>query len=199
MGKGAETRAEILDHAAELATRIGLGGLSIGGLASDLDMSKSGLFAHFGSKQSLQVQTIESAAARFVDGVVRPALTAPAGEARIQALFDGWLAWVHRKERAGCLFVQSSAEFDDQPGPVRDALADQQARWLSFLSEAARRAVAAGDFASAVDPEQFAFELHALLLGYHHAHRMLRDELAGERLRAAFKGLLDRARTEVAA
>lgn len=195
MGKGASTRAGILDHAADLASRVGLGALSIGDLASDMGMSKSGLFAHFGSKETLQVQTLEAAANRFVREVVRPALEAESGEPRVQALFDRWLAWADQQRQTGCLFVQSTAEFDDQPGPVRDTLEHQQRQWLDFLAEAAARAMTEGHFRPDVDTQQFAFELHALLLGYHHAKRMMRDQAAEERLRTAFERLLGASRS----
>lgn len=194
MGKGAATKAAILDRAAALATRSGLDGLSIGGLAQDLGMSKSGLFAHFGSKESLQVETLETAAARFTDSVVRPALKAPPGEPRIRSVIRHWVEWAGAQGRKGCLFVQATAEFDDRPGPVRDALAEQQYRWLGFLAEAARRAVAEGHFDADLDAEQFAFEVHALLLGFHHAHRMTRDAEAQERLARAVDRLLESCR-----
>ena len=190
MGKGDHTRASILDHATELATRVGLGGLSIGALATESGMSKSGLFAHFGSKEALQVQTLQAEALRLTDRVIRPALKAEAGEPRVRALFDRWVAWVGSANKKGCLFVQSTAEFDDQPGAVRDTLEEQQRAWLDFLAEAGRRAVSQGHFRPELDAEQFAFELHALMLGFHHAERMMRDCSAEERLRTAFERLM---------
>jgi len=196
MGKGAETRVAILDRAAALATRTGLDGLSIGVLAQDLGMSKSGLFAHFGSKEVLQVETLEAAAQRFADTVVRPALKQPAGEPRLRAVIGHWMAWAGAQGRKGCLFVQATAEFDDRPGSVRDTLATQQDAWLSFLSDAARRAINEGHFSSNLDTEQFAFELHALLLGFHHAHRMTRDADAGDRLARAVDRLFDSCRPQ---
>lgn len=195
MGKGDQTRASILDHAAELATRVGLGGLSIGGLAAETGMSKSGLFAHFGSKEALQVQALEAEAGRLIERVIRPALSAPAGEPRIQALFEAWIRWATRRSAQGCLFVQSVTEFDDQPGAVRDTLERQQRDWLDFLAGAAQRAVSEGHFVEDTDTYQFAFELHALLLGFHHAQRMMRDEAAEERLRRAFERLLSASRS----
>lgn len=197
MGKGAETRHAILERAATLATRTGLDGLSIGELAQDLGMSKSGLFAHFGSKESLQIGTLESAAARFTNTVVRPALAAAAGEPRIRAVIDHWVAWADAQGRKGCLFVQATAEFDDRPGPVREVLAAQQQRWLGFLQEAARRAVEEGHFDPSLDTEQFAFEVHALLLGFHHAHRMTRDSAAEGRLTRAVDRLFESCRPRI--
>lgn len=190
MGKGDETRAAILDRAADLARRTGLDGLTIGTLAAELEMSKSGLFAHFGSKETLQVQTLDAAARLFTEAVVRPALRAPAGEPRILALVERWLAWAGARGRKGCLFVHASAEFDDRPGAVRETLAAQQAGWLDFLAEAAARAVTEDHFRRDLDTRQFAFELHALLLGFHHAHRMTRDTEARSRLMQAVERLL---------
>ncbi len=195
MGKGDHTRATILEHATELATRVGLGGLSIGGLAAETGMSKSGLFAHFGSKEALQIQALEVEARRLTDRVIRPALKADPGEPRLCALFDGWVEWASASNKKGCLFVQSVAEFDDQPGAVRDTLERQQGEWLGFLAEASRRAIDEGHFAPDLDVDQFAFELHALLLGFHHAQRMMRDRLAEDRLRVAFDRLLASCRT----
>jgi len=194
MKKGEQTRAAILEQATEIATRVGLGGLSIGGLATETGLSKSGLFAHFGSKEALQVQALEAEAARFIDHVVRPALKAEPGEPRIRALFDRWLRWVNTGGKKGCLFVQSSAEFDDQPGAVRDALRVQQERWFAFLAEAGKRAATEAHFRSDLDADQFAFELHGQLLGFHHAHRMMRDPQAQARLTQAFERLLDSCR-----
>lgn len=190
MRKGTETRATILGHAGDLASRIGLQALSIGRLADDIGMSKSGLFAHFGSKEALQVQTLERAAEQFTDRVVRPALRAPQGASRVRALFDGWLDWEGSRAMKGCIFVQSSAEFDDQPGAVRDTLERQQRQWMEFLAECARRAVSLGHFHADLDCDQFAFEFYALLIGYGHAHRMMRDPNARARLQAAFERLL---------
>ena len=123
MRKGELTRQSIVEHAAGLASRIGLGGITIGALAGDLDLSKSGLFAHFRSKEALQLQVLEHAAARFTELVIRPALAAPRGEPRLRALFDRWRRWPEASGLpGGCLFVQAAVELDDQPGPARDQL-----------------------------------------------------------------------------
>ena len=130
MSKGTETRQIVLDEAARVASRVGLGGLTIGSLATATQLSKSGLFAHFQSKVSLQLQLLDHTRARFVDLVVRPALAAPRGEPRVRELFRRWLAWDTDALPGGCLFVAASAEFDGQPGPVRDRLAqDQRDGW----------------------------------------------------------------------
>jgi AcrR family transcriptional regulator len=193
MKKGERTKQTILEQATSLASRIGLEALSIGRLAEELDMSKSGIFAHFGSKESLQMEVLQFAAESFVELVVRPSFQAPRGEPRIQALFQNWLIWAKTTQhRSGCLFVQAATEFDDQPGPIRDALEKLQREWLGGLVESARRAQAEGHFRQDLDPEQFAFELYALLLGYHNSYRLLNDPQAEARVRAAVEDLLQR-------
>lgn len=195
MSKAENTREAILTHAARLAGRRGLEGLTIGGLAAELRMSKSGLFAHFGSKESLQLAVLETLADSFREQIVRPAFRAPRGEPRIRALFENWLRWAEANEmQGGCPFVQVSAEFDDQPGPVHDLIETAQQEWLAGLAESARRAQAEGHFRPGLIPEQFAFEFYSLLLGYHHAHRMLRDPGAERHVRAAFEDLLRKSR-----
>ena len=192
MTKGADTREIILRRATDLASRIGLQGLSIGRLSREVGMSKSGLFAHFGSKEALQVETLRTAGEAFVDDVVRPAFKAPRGEPRIRAIFEGWVQWARsRQMKGGCIFVQASTEFDDQPGPIRDALEQQQRDWLDLVEESAQRARSEGHFRADADAEQFAFEFNALLMGYHHAHRMMRDAQAESRLHRAFTKLLE--------
>jgi AcrR family transcriptional regulator len=195
MRKGELTRQGILQHAAGLASSIGLDGLTIGRLADDLDLSKSGLFAHFGSKEGLQVQVLEHAAARFTEVVVRPALRAPRGEPRVRALFERWRRWPKESGMpGGCFFVQAAVELDDQPGPARDRLVQQQRDWLGLIATVVRGAVAEGHFGAEVDPDQFAHELHGLMLGWHHAARLLRDPRAEPRARTAFEALIARAR-----
>jgi AcrR family transcriptional regulator len=191
MRKGDETRTAVVDHALRVASRVGFEGLSIGNLARDLGMSKSGLFAHFQSKEALQLQVLEAAAARFVEAVVTPALRAPRGEPRLRAMFERWIGWSEACGLpGGCLFVAAAVELDYQDGPVRDALVRQQLDWLAALARAARIAVEAGHFRPEVDPEQFAHDLYAIVLGYHHAHRLLRRPDARARAERAFEALL---------
>jgi AcrR family transcriptional regulator len=193
--KGERTRRAILEHAARLASRDGLEGLSIGRLAEELDLSKSGLFAHFGSKEALQIQTLEAAAERFVEAVVRPALAAPRGEARMRALFERWLFWARSSERpGGCLFVQASAELDDRPGKLRERLVSLQKDWIASLARVAQSAVETAEFRADCDVEQFAHDLYAVMLGYHHAARLLADPRAETRAHRAFEALISAAR-----
>jgi AcrR family transcriptional regulator len=191
--KGDATRQAILDRAFELARHVGLEGLTIGHLADDLDLSKSGLFAHFHSKEALQIQVLEAAAARFVDEVVRPALAAPRGEPRMRALFERWLEWLQRTP-GGCIFVQAAAELDDREGPARDRLVQLQRDWLDVIATTVTGAIRDGQFKPSVDPEQFAHDLNGIVLAYHHAARLLRDVRADARARAAFDALVASAR-----
>ncbi len=191
MPKGEQTKSEILAAAVEMASVNGLSGLTIGALARRTGLSKSGLFAHFGSKESLQTKTLEAAAERFVHQVVAPALAEAAGVPRIRALFENWLAWgTAEGGRAGCLFVAASIELDDQEGPVRDYLVWTQGEWLKILARAAERAVAAGQFQHDLDTRQFAHDCYSTMLGFHHARRLMRDPKAETRARSAFDRLL---------
>ena len=194
MRKGQETRDAIVDHAIDLARRVGLEGLTIGRLADDLELSKSGLFAHFNSKESLQLQVLDHASARFVDLVVRPALKAPRGEPRVRELFDRWFAWCRDELAAGCLFVAAATELDDRPGPVRDQLAKVQRDWLETIGTVFATGVSEGQFRADADPEQFAQDLYGVMLAYHHSSRLLDDPRAEQRARRALDRLLDAAR-----
>lgn len=192
MSKGGQTRQAILAHAFALATKIGLSGLSIGRLAEDMGLSKSGLFAHFGSKEALEVAVVEEASRQFVQEVMVPALREPRGEPRVRALFERWLAWVQRP--GGCFFVGASAELDDRPGPPRDALVRACNDWIDELAKAVRIAVREGHFRTDVDPDQLAFEIYGAMLVGHTFLRFLRDPAAIERTRKAFDRLVVAAR-----
>ena len=192
MRKGEATRDAILEHAVGLARRVGLEGLTIGRLADDLDLSKSGLFAHFGSKEALQVQVIEEAARQFVEEVMVKALTKPRGEPRVRAFFDAWLRWGDRP--GGCFFVAATTELDDRPGPARDTLVKTMRDWLDALATAARIAVEEGHFRKDLDAQQFAHELYSLMLGHHFFIRFLRDPKALQRTRRGFDALVAGAR-----
>ena len=174
------TRAAILDSALGLASRIGFNPLSIGQLAAVTGMSKSGLFAHFRSKEALQLATLEHGRERFTDSVIRPTLAAPRGMARVRALFDSWMSWETEVLEGGCVFVAASIEFDDQPGPLHDALVRNQRDWMEFIEIVARSAVTEGDFRADLDVEQFAFMLQGLTYAFHHTSRLLDDSRAGD-------------------
>lgn len=196
MGKGETTREAILRHAVGLASRVGLSGLSIGRLAQELDLSKSGLFSHFHSKEALQLQVLEYGAARFVESVVRPALAVPRGVRRIETLFDRWLAWsASDPSSGGCFFVAMATDLDDRPGPTRDLLVRLQRSWMDLLADLVRAAVREGHLRRGTDAEQFATDMYGVMLAYHHAARLLDDPAAEERARRALASLVDARRT----
>ena len=194
MSKGNETRQAVLDEAARAASRVGLGGLTIGSLAATTELSKSGLFAHFQSKEALQLQLLDHTRTRFIDLVVRPSLAAPRGEPRVRELFSRWLAWDADALPGGCLFIAASAEFDAQPGPVRDRLAQDQRDWMDTMAQVFRTGIVEGHFRPDADPDQFAYDLHGVMLAFHHASRLLGDPDAAARATRAFEALLVAAR-----
>ena len=184
-GKGAGTRAAILARALDLASIDGLEGLTIGRLAKELEMSKSGLFAHFGSKQELQLATVAAAAERFRLAVIEPALGAPDGVPRLQAIADAYLAHLEDDDYypGGCFWAATSAEYDDRPGPVRDAIAEALDTWLGALEHQAR-------VAGSPDPGRFAFELYAVVMGANSRFRMGGDPIVFSYAREAIDRLL---------
>jgi AcrR family transcriptional regulator len=189
--KGERTREAILGHALALATRIGVEGVTIGRLAEDLRMSKSGLFAHFRSKEALQIEMLRLAGRRMIDTVVKPALAAPRGEPRLRALFDHWLAWEQSPSLpGGCPFMAASFELDDRPGPVRDFVVQNLRDWIDTLAGAARIAVQEGHFRADLDCEQFAQDCQGIGLGFVHASRLMRDPQARARAQRAFEALM---------
>jgi AcrR family transcriptional regulator len=183
-------RAAIIDRAVDVASTDGLEGLTIGRLAAELGISKSGLFGHFGSKEELQLATFDEAARRFIAKVVKPALSHPEGGPRLRALCERYVAYVERPVfPGGCFLATASIEFDGRPGPVRDRIRDGVAAWLGELERQARLA---GD----PDPAQLAFEVHALVQGANAAFQLLGDRTAFQRAREAIdrrlSGLADR-------
>lgn len=195
MSKGEHTRERIIERAFLLAGRDGLNGLSLGSLSDALNMSKSGLFAHFGSKEELQVAVLQHAAQAFTDQVIKPALKAPRGLPRLELMFSRWLEWgTDPRMPGGCLFPQASAELDDQWGAPRTVLLSGQLELLKTLARAARLCVEEGHFRGDLDTEQFAFEAQGLILGFHHSFRLLRDPKATKRARLAFDRLIDNAK-----
>ncbi len=197
MSKGRKTRGQILKTALSEASRFGLEGLSIGALAKDVGMSKSGLFAHFGSKEGLQISVLTHASDLYVEKVVRPAIIEPRGEARVRALFENWLAWdAGLAVPGGCLFMSASFEFEDRPGPVRDTLVVLIQMLQDALRRAAAIAVEVGDFRADLDIDRFAFAWHSVLLGYHIQSRLLRVPNAQAVATAAFEDLIRSAHPE---
>jgi AcrR family transcriptional regulator len=194
VGKGEQTRLAVLAQAADMAARQGLSTLTIGELAAGARLSKSGLFAHFQSKEALQLAVLAYARDRFTDEVIRPATRVPRGEPRVRALFEHWLE-VSRHTNAECLFVSASAEFDDRPGPVRDQLVRDHRDFADSIIQVFRTGVSEGDFREDADAEQFAYDLQSIMLGFFHAHRLLGDPWAPERARRSFEAVLAAARS----
>jgi AcrR family transcriptional regulator len=193
VSKGEETRAAVIDEAARLVSVTGLGGLTVGLLADRTNLSKSGLFAHFKSKEQLQVAVIERAADLFSQRVVGPAVKAPRGEPRLRELFDRLLRWDNGDLSlpGGCFFASVSAELDDAPaGPVRDRFVQAARDYLDTFVTVFSSGVSEGHFSPAVDPQQFAFDLKGVLMSYHHASRLLADPKAEDHARTAFEALL---------
>jgi AcrR family transcriptional regulator len=193
MRKGEQTRTLILNEAVSLASEVGLEGLSIGALAGRLDMSKSGLFAHFGSKEDLQVRTLRRAQELFLEQVISPALKQPQGLSRLRVLFSGWLAWLESNDDlpGGCLMLAASAEYDDRPGAVRDLLVAGQRELRGAVAKAIRIAIDEGHLAPHTDPWQITFELFGIVLATHHDLRLLGDARALERASDALERLID--------
>lgn len=193
MSKGKKTRKAILDQALDQCTQVGLEGLTIGSLAKLVGMSKSGLYAHFDSKEELQSQVLDAAAGHFVDVVVAPALKQPRGLPRLQSLFELWLAWGTEGLSGGCPFIAAAAEYDDRDGPVRDALVGHQRDVLGTISRATRICVKEGHFCADLDVDQFTFAFWGIILGYHHFARLLARADARQRALNAFANIVDNA------
>nr|MEE4269996.1 TetR/AcrR family transcriptional regulator [Candidatus Krumholzibacteria bacterium] len=195
MTKGHETRNAILDQAIDLCSEVGLQGLTIGQLARRAGLSKSGLYAHFQSKENLQCAVLEAAADQFTHSILVPAFRQSRGLPRIEAMFHNWLEWGAVKLPGGCPFIAAASEFDDQPGPVRDALARHIGNMLAMVARAARFSMDEGHFRPDLDPEQYAFEYWGIILGHHNYFRLLQRDDAELRTRQAFQGLIARAQT----
>lgn len=177
--KGQRTRQSILRVAVDLASLEGLEGLTIGRLADELRMSKSGLFAHFGSKEDLQLATVEMARKMFVEHVIRPALDESAGIPRLWGFCDRWLGHVEEKVFAGgCFFTAASYEFDSRPGKVRSAIVDAMQAWLNTLTRAIEESKKANHLKSSVNPSQLAFEIYSMAMGAHWAFQLLDQKKA---------------------
>lgn len=189
--KGNATREMILDHAYKIASKHGLEGLSIGDLAQSVGMSKSGVFAHFGSREELQLAVLDLAGQRFSASVLVPALNQPRGLKRLRAVVNSWFAWV-RDNRDGCVIMGAASEYDSRPGPLRDRVVALMSRWNDGIERAVAHAIEAGELDAATDPRQLAFELSGIAFAMHHEMRLfdqrrtcLYAERAVERLIAA--------------
>lgn len=198
--KGEQTRTAILDEALKVASRLGLEGLTIGTLADATGMSKSGLFAHFGSREGLQLAVLEHAAQRYGERVLMPALKIERGLPRLRAMFESWLDWALSSGLpGGCIMIAAAAEYDDRPGPIRDAVIANQHRGNAVTQKAVRLAVEEGHLRNDTDPEQIAFELLGIVLAAHNHRRLLGDKEARKRALVAFEQLIARHATRKAA
>jgi AcrR family transcriptional regulator len=193
MGKGNETKSVILDKAFDMASELGLEGVTIGVLAKAIGMSKSGLFAHFLSKENLQVEILQYAGRVFSENVIVPALRTEPGIPRIRALVRNWIHWTS-KLTGGCIFVTASNDFSNRDGEVRTFLLRQQTVWLATLRRIAQSAIKTGDFRQNIDCDQFAFELYSLLLGFNLYHKLLHNEDIKSRQQRALDDLLGKYR-----
>jgi AcrR family transcriptional regulator len=193
MSKGERTRAAILDAALRLVSKSGLDGLTIGTLADATGMSKSGLFAHFGSREELLLAVLNHGQQEFIEVVLNPALKKTRGLPRLRAMFINWLDWTESAELpGGCPMIGGATEFDDRPGPVKDMLAAGQRAWIDTLQRAVRQALEEGQVQPATDPEQVAFEMFGIALVVHHHRRLLGYQKARERALAALEALFQR-------
>ncbi|HEY9532177.1 MAG TPA: TetR/AcrR family transcriptional regulator [Burkholderiales bacterium] len=191
--KGERTRATILDEALRIVSKSGLDGLTIGTLAEAMGMSKSGLFAHFGSREELLLAVLAHGQAEFGEVVFQPAMAKPRGLPRLRSMFVNWLDWTESAELpGGCPMIGGASEFDDKPGPVRDMLAGGQRTWIETLKRAVRQAIEEGQLGKETDPEQIAFEIFGIALVVHHHRRLLGYKKARERALIALDSLLKR-------
>lgn len=189
LGKRAATRELILDHAYELARREGLEGLSIGLLAQDVGMSKSGVFAHFGSREDLQLAVLELGQLRFLQRVKWPALKLPRGLARVRAIVANWVEWGHEYQ-SGCVLLTAASEYDGREGPLHDSVTKSQAGWRQEMCRAIGHAVENGELGTDTDPSQLAFEIYALMLGLHHDAALFGFDEARRHALAGFERLI---------
>ena len=194
--KGRRTQAAILQTAVDISSIEGLEGLTIGRLAKELQMSKSGLFGHFGSKEGLQLATIEAARQIFIEEVIMPSRQVEHGLNRIWALCDAWLSYMEREVfTGGCFFITAATEFDNRPGEIKDVIAANMQEWLSYLEYAVQRAKDMGHIKPEADPKQLAFEIHALYMGANWALQLFDDQQAHNQARVAILNRLAAVKT----
>ncbi len=190
--KGQQTKAAIVDAALRMAAQVGLEGLSIGSLAEAMGMSKSGVFAHFGSRDELQISVVREYYARFEAQVFQPAMMQPRGLPRVRALFEHWMRFTSAELDSGCIFISGAVEFDDRPGAVHDALAEAVDAWIGAMTRAVAQACEEGHLAAGADPRQISFEIHALILALHYEARFMRRPGSQARARQGFVNILQR-------
>lgn len=190
--KGQQTKAAIVDAALGLAAQIGLEGLSIGALAEVTGMSKSGVFAHFGSREELQISVVREYHTRFEEEVFYPALRVARGLPRLRAMFANWMQRTSAELDSGCIYISGAVEFDDRPGSVRDALAESVNAWLVAMNRAVVQAREAGHLRADADEQQVVFEIHGLILALHYEARFLKSPGSLGRANTGFDNILAR-------
>lgn len=188
--KGEQTRAVILDAALELASREGLEGLTIGVLADRIGMSKSGVFAHFGSREDLQIDVLRRYNHQFEQEVFYPSIREPRGLPRLQSLFRRWVDRVSLEITSGCIYISGAVEYDDRPGPIREQLLDMVDTWQRALQRAAQQAIDEGHLRADTDPKQLVFEMYGLVLALHHDARFIRSPGSVVRAQTGFQRLI---------
>jgi AcrR family transcriptional regulator len=188
--KGEETRALILEAAVQHAGVHGFDALTIGLLAEQTGLSKSGLFAHFGSKEELQIATLDEAVRRYNEVAFIPAMRAPRGLRRLTLVFDNWLQWIERSGLKACPMLAANTEFDDRPGPMRDAVVQHMQRMNQEIMRGVQMTIDTGEFATDTDPEQFAFELFGIICSCYRTRNLFDDARANARARTAFDRLI---------
>lgn len=191
MRKGEQTRAAILDVALELASRNGLESLTIGLLADRMSMSKSGVFAHFGSREDLQLEVVKLYHHRFEQEVFYPSIKEARGLPRLVAMYTRWVKRVSVEIASGCIYISGAVEYDDREGQIREQLVSMVRAWQEALLRSVQQAVELGHLRADLDAAQLVFEMHGLILALHHDARFLRNPGAVERARAAFERLVE--------
>lgn len=190
--KGVHTKQVLVEAALGLATHMGLEGLSIGSVAEAAQMSKSGVFAHFGSREELQISVVREYFRAFEQEVFTPAMQAPRGIERLKALFANWMRRVAQEIQSGCIFISGAVDFDDRPGPVRDALAESAQIWLAAVTKAIVLAKETGDLRADADELQMTYEIHGLILALHYEARFLKSPGSIQRAQQGFSNILQR-------
>jgi AcrR family transcriptional regulator len=190
MRKGELTRAAILDMALDLASREGLEGLTIGLLADKMNMSKSGVFAHFGSREDLQLEVLKLYHARFEQEVFFPSVQEARGIARLKSMYARWIKRVSVEIASGCIYISGAVEYDDRPGPIREELVSMVQAWQSALVRCVQQAIENGDLKNDTDADQLVYEMYGLILALHHDARFLRMPGSIDRARAGFDRLI---------
>jgi AcrR family transcriptional regulator len=191
MRKGELTRAAILDVALDLASRDGLEGLTIGLLADRMNMSKSGVFAHFGSREDLQLEVLKLYHHRFEQEVFFPSVKEPRGIQRLKAMFARWVKRVSVEVASGCIYISGAVEYDDRPGPIREELTSMVGAWQAALLRCVRQAVECGDLKEGTDPQQMVYEMYGLILALHHEARFMRAPGSLDRASIGFNRLIE--------